>query len=154
MRGAVLAVLLATGAAFAPAGAQTGEMRASLTILEPVRSIAPGASTLSMSRGGVMSVNTGSPVAGPTSQILMVNVVAERGAGDSASSAPLRVVMRSGGSERVLAPGVAVPVGRDGLAPASGDDFRVSYDVRLGARPNSSAAPVRLDVRYLAVPGT
>ena len=145
--------LLATVAAAAPLSAQSieGGMQATLMIVEPVGSASVQASGLSLSRSGVLSMDTTSPVAGPTSQIVMVDVTDE----DAAAGSATRVAMRTDAGERALVQGRATPVGQNGLTPsaARATDFRLSYLVRVGtARPH--AADVRLHLRYLAVAGT
>lgn len=146
--GALLA--LATGAS-ASAQSVQGGIGASLTILAPVGGAAVQASALSMSRAGILSMDTTSPVSGPTSQIVMVDVSDD----DAAAGSVTRVAMRSGTSERALTQGRAMPVGVDGIAPAAGKagDFRVNYAVKVGTRKVDAAA-VHLTVRYLAVAGT
>lgn len=126
-------------------------MSASIMILAPVGSAQVKASPLTMSRAGVLSMETTSPVSGPISQIVMVDV-SEEGATAGALS---RIAMRSGTSERALVTGRPVPLGATGIAPISGtsDDFRVSFVARVGTA-NADTAAVRLHVRYLAVAGT
>lgn len=143
-----MGALVALAAWGAEAGAQgAGEIRVSATILEPVRSVVPQTSVTTSARTGVVAVATGSPVAGPTSQLLMVSVVAERDTASDSSSAPLRVTMHDGSVERALTPGVALPV-----HAADADDLHLTYRVRVGAA--ADASPVRLRVSYLSVPGT
>lgn len=123
----------------------------SLTIVQPVGSTAVRSAPLSRAADGRLSLATSSPVRGPTSHILMVEVTDDATGG----TRPLRVALRDGGLERALPRGIATPIGRDGTVGATGsaNPFPVSYLVQY---PTAAGAtePVRLHVRYLAVAGT
>ena len=128
-----------------------GSLAVSLTIVEPVGSTWVRAAPLATAADGRLSLATSSPVTGPTSHILMVEVTD----GDTNGVRPLRVALRNGGLERPLHRDTATPVGRDGTVPvgATAGHFPVSYLVQ---NPTAARAqqPIRLRVRYLAVAGT
>lgn len=139
------------GATVLPAQSVQGGIGASITILQPVGSAVVQASPFSVSRAGVVSMETTSPVTGSTSQLVMVDVTDD----DAVSLSASRVTMRTGAMVRALTAGRAMPVGVNGLAPATArsGDFRVSYAVNVGTTPAAGTA-VHLTVRYLAVAGT
>ena len=138
-------MVLATLAEVAPAQSVSGAMAVSATILPPDRARAPQLLSFSVARTGIARLETAAPVAGATSQIVMVTLSSPTDSFAPLAQAPMRVTATHG-------------TNRSGASTTASDPSpakRLGYEVDLGTPPaGSSSRAVSVRITYLIVPGT